>query len=280
VGGRGAAAALAGAVLFAAAPSAFAVDAMDGVEITGANVFEIPKRNPRGAPWDPNRLEPGNPASAMGPDGYLRVDSPDLPDIHGEDIVLQVRVYPSFTNRYVAGVRNARHGPAVFRAEYRTNPWDHDVAMKADAAAGPAEAVKHPGPQAFQEAMRRGYAAGWSKSPVAYCESSLDPALAERIRAVWQAMILDAKPPTGHSTGLDGATYHFSMPLAGGGHGEAHTWSPPVGSRPRQLVDIADGMVRYCETARPEVEREGLETAVAALEKAAAEAATASPDPR
>jgi hypothetical protein len=254
---------------------AFTLEGFEGVTYTEVGAPE---------PRDEDHLEPGNPASMMGPDGYMEVVSPDLPDIHGKDVLLQVRVYPSFEPRYVLGIRATEHGPVVFRLEPRMSREVPRIVTEADAPAGAEGVVKDQSWQDFQETMRRDYARGRWDEPVLYCERALDPVLAQRVRSVWRAMILDTRPPSGTSWMLDGVEYHFSMPLALGGHAEAHTWSPPVGSRTWQLVDIADGMVRYCETARPEVEREGLETAVAALEAgleaAAAEAATASPDPR
>lgn len=220
------------------------------------------------APPDWNSLEPGSPSSWFGPDGYERHATADLQEVHGNDVVLQVGVNPSFHNSFTVGIRHVGEDMFVFRLEM---VWDRE-------GSGPTTQVKDSnivwevsadgGPGAADDVLARvgrRNAEGRSTVPVSYCERSIDTDLAKRIRAVWKAMILDARPPTGITFGDDGATYHFSMPLEGGLQAEAHKWSPPEDSRTGHLVAIADAMVRYCESdARGEALAE-LDEAVAVL---------------
>ena len=185
---------------------------------------------------DPNYLDLGSSGSALD----------DLREASDDDLELQVVVLPSFHPEYVVGIRNTPEGPVVFRIEPESNLWDSaprdhiDVLIEfLRAQLGGNNAADDVLPSSSQNAK------------TSRCERPIDPALAARIRAVWKAMILGAKSYSHGRFGLDGATYEFSMSLAGETLAEAHTWSPPWDTRTGRMVVISQRMEWYCEADSP-----------------------------
>ena len=76
--------------------------------------------------------------------------------------------------------------------------------------------------------------------------------LTERIRRVWQQMLLAARHPKNPTLGLDGETFHFSMWIQDHGIVSGEVWSPDRGSRTRALTDLADGLAKYARGAADE----------------------------
>lgn len=249
-------------ILAVATPSA-------GFELEGfgdITLVEGPTSTDGGA-RDPNYLEPGSTWSGSGLGGYEGLVTGFLHAAFDDDVALRALVYPSFQPEYVVGIRNAPAGPVVFRMAPERSLWGYPSMQMIDSGAV-VQLTPEGGerkPDDLLEDMKRAYPADAMDLPMSRCERPIDDALAGRIRAVWEAMIVGARPNPRGDFGLDGTTYSFSMPLAGGAQAEAHTWSPPGGTRSGAMVGISVWMGRYCQADAPEKIRSELKTAVDAL---------------
>lgn len=78
------------------------------------------------------------------------------------------------------------------------------------------------------------------------CEAPLDAAFAADLFAAWRKVLATVRDGDGPSFGLDGAFYHFA--LRDGRHGAVtgQVWSPDGGSPPQVLVEIVQGLTKYC----------------------------------
>ena len=72
----------------------------------------------------------------------------------------------------------------------------------------------------------------------------ISDALTERIRSIWQDMLVNARKPTDPNLGVDGDDYHFSMPLRGRGTVSATVWSPSDG-KTLALVLLGEALSDY-----------------------------------
>ena len=81
-----------------------------------------------------------------------------------------------------------------------------------------------------------------------HTDSRVIPApLTERIRLVWERMLLNAKHPKidpNGAVGVDGETFHFSMWVIGHGWISGEVWSPERG-RTVALIRLAEALADY-----------------------------------
>ncbi len=70
--------------------------------------------------------------------------------------------------------------------------------------------------------------------------------LTERIRRVWQNMLLDARHPKRPPLGTDGETYHFSMWVYEHGIVSGEIWSPERG-KTLFLTRLAEALADYAQ---------------------------------
>jgi hypothetical protein len=140
------------------------------------------------------------------------------------DSVLQVVFLPSFQPEAVAGIRKAGNGFEAFASK----PSYH-IAEKI----GAAELDKESTPD-FRDLT------------VHTERRAISVPLTERIRRIWQDMLLNTRYPKSPRIGTDGMDVHFSMWVLGHGFISGQIWSPRHG-KTLALVDLADALGAYAE---------------------------------
>jgi hypothetical protein len=139
------------------------------------------------------------------------------------DIVLQAVFLPAFETEAVAGIRKTHDGFEAFasRPSYR-------IAEKI----GTAQLTKS--------------APDFHDLTVHTKTRAISAALTERIRRIWQDMVLNARFPKNPRVGTDGWDVHFSLWVMGHGFIGAQIWSPGNG-KTLALVSLGDVLRGYAE---------------------------------
>lgn len=73
----------------------------------------------------------------------------------------------------------------------------------------------------------------------------IDDALASRIAAIWERMLLATRQPKVNRSGVDGGTLHFSMFVMNRGIISGQVWSPDKDTKTGALCDLAITMLRF-----------------------------------
>ena len=147
-----------------------------------------------------------------------------LGETERRDIVLQVVFLPSFQPEAITGIRKAGKGYEAFASKP-----SYQIAEKI----GAAERNKQFPPDFRDLAVHTDGRA-------------ISASLTERIRRIWQDMLLKVKYPKDPRIGTDGMDVHFSMFISGRGVVSGQIWSPRRG-KTLALVDLADALGAYAE---------------------------------
>jgi hypothetical protein len=139
------------------------------------------------------------------------------------DIVLQAVFLPSFQPERVAGIRKTADGFEAFASR----PSYH-IAEKIGAA------------QLNKESP------DFRDLTVHTARRAISPPLTDRIRRIWQDMLLNARFPKNPRIGTDGMDVHFSMWISGHGYIGGQIWSPERG-KTAALEDLAEVLGDYAE---------------------------------
>ena len=210
-----------------------------------------------------------------------------LADGYARDVTLRAVVLPSFSPEYLVGLRNANiRGGADHRVFYlrpTIQLWGYETLRWLPAGSIDFSQDGNPKDDATKlqtDAIERWGArlpANPKDVPLTRCEKPLDAAVAQKVSAVWIGVLLETRYSPAETLGLDGVTYHFSAVhqdiLAGRILSPPHflageTWSPPSDSKPGQLAELAETLVRYCDSKAEATELERLaETLAKRLEK-------------
>ncbi|MDC7825774.1 hypothetical protein PQS90_11510 [Pseudomonas sp. BLCC-B13] len=80
-------------------------------------------------------------------------------------------------------------------------------------------------------------------------EREISPQLAIAIQRAWAGMLVETRYTKDFSSGLDGATYQFSVWITGLGklYGETHS---PKGGRPAEIVSLGQALIDYAENGK------------------------------
>ena len=197
-----------------------------------------------------------------------------LADGYARDVTLRAVVLPSFSPEYLVGLRNANiRGGADHRVFYlrpTIQLWGYETLRWLPAGSIDFSQDGNPKDDATKlqtDAIERWGArlpANPKDVPLTRCEKPLDAAVAKQVAAVWTGVLLETRYSPAQTLGLDGVTYHFSARnyLAG------EAWSPPSDSKPGRLAELAETLVRYCDSKAEATELERLaETLAKRLEK-------------
>jgi hypothetical protein len=147
------------------------------------------------------------------------------------DVHVRALVLPSFGPEYLVGIRRLgdEMKPTGYEAFVLRAPKRGFFKYKND------EDLKRNGPPKPPDQVT-----------VFRCNRRIDATLANRIFAVWRAVLLRTHYDAEGHLGLDGVEFHFyakgeAQDLAG------WIWSPSEETSPGALANLADGLVAYCD---------------------------------
>lgn len=92
------------------------------------------------------------------------------------------------------------------------------------------------------------------KVTVEVVESSavLDAATAELLEEVWALALMQTRHPTHAVHGFDGTLYHAASWVRGFGYHTGKIWTPPPGSKPWDLVELAEALEEFALSGESE----------------------------
>jgi hypothetical protein len=169
--------------------------------------------------------------------------------VYAEDVICRVVILASFVPEQVVGVRKTESGQEVFSMTPSTAIWDTEVVRMHEA--GQIQSFNKDGKKLTLEedessqSLKKRTPADFRKITTEVKAIAIDKALAHRIAAIWERMLLATRYPKEHRQGLDGASYHFSMFCAGRGVISGQVWSPANKTKTSTLVDLADALSQY-----------------------------------
>lgn len=214
---------------------------------------------------------------------HLVPDADDMKDEYGvklhfvfaeayrEGVTLRALYVPSFVNEFAVGIRpGTKTGDMeVFLLEPTSSVWTTEVLRLYESgeirASGPdGKPIPLEKNRSYQKLKKRS-PPDYRKISIRVRTRAIPPALANRVRTVWVAMLRGVKPDEGDRLGTDGETYHISAPL-NGRQVSGSVWSPEETGMPKtwNLARLVD---RLSEYARGSVDETALTNAVQEAEK-------------
>jgi hypothetical protein len=170
--------------------------------------------------------------------------------IYGPDVVLSTLCVPSFVPEEAAGILQTRQGYEVFAATPSASTWETEYSRF----------IKQAGPEGREipynraENLKKGLPYDYHGIKVRIQTRPVSVDLAERIKQLWQAKLLQAlHPPRGPDESeryivTDGVSYYYSMPLQSHGavtaEGQLISEDTPVwlmGELSNKLISYAKG---------------------------------------
>jgi hypothetical protein len=188
-------------------------------------------------------------------------------DVLHRDIVVQVLLVPSFQPEEIAGIRRIDKGFEAFTSKPSSHIWttfniqeiESGKQRWMDEHGNPIPPKKNPS----LPDMKKHAPSDYRQIHVHTDARLISDALTERIRSIWQDMLVNARQPTDRNLGVDGEDYHFSMPLRGRGTVSATVWSPS-GGKTLALVSLGEALAEY---ARGRTDEAALIRRLAPLER-------------
>ena len=189
---------------------------------------------------------------------------------YASDVILRVLEAPALGVEEVAGIRATKSGYEAFVVSLVTlNSSVSELGFVRKIKAGEVKGVAPDGTIKGEE--HSPYVRVVQETPTSASEfktktdaAAISPALAKRIAALWQKMVLDARAPTEIREGFDGVSYLFSSVVEGRGSITAEIWSPQTESKTGRLVSLGEALAKF---ARNEISEDKVAEAMAALEQ-------------
>ncbi len=164
------------------------------------------------------------------------------------DILVQALFLPSFQLEELIGIRKAKTGFEAFASKPSSQIWTTYNIWQAENGQMTYQDergnVIPPENNPQVQDMKKRAPSSFRDIRVHTARRALPPAVANRIRAVWQDMVLNARTPTERELGLDGETFHFSVRLPTRGSVSATVWSPNRG-KTLALVQLVHALADY-----------------------------------
>jgi len=187
------------------------------------------------------------------------------------DIVVQLLLVPSFQPEEIAGIRKSEKGFEAFASKPSAHIWttfniqeiESGKQRWMDEHNNPIPPEKNPS----LPDMKKRAPSDYREIHVHTDTRPISDALTERIRSIWQDMLVNARTPNDHNLGVDGEDYHFSMPLGSRGSVSATVWSPSDG-KTLALVLLGEALADY---ARRRIDEAALIRKLVPLERKQAE---------
>ncbi len=160
-----------------------------------------------------------------------------------EEVVCQAVILASIVPEQAIGVRKSATGHEVFSSVPSSAIWDTELVRMHES--GEIQTFNKDGKkltleedESYQKLKKR-TPADFRKITTDVKAVAVDNAIAKRIAAVWERMLLATRQPKEQRQGLDGASYHFSMLVSGRGVISGQVWSPNEKTKTAALVDLA-----------------------------------------
>jgi hypothetical protein len=185
--------------------------------------------------------------------------------VYGPDVVLSTLCVPSFVPEEAAGILKTPQGYKVFAATPSASTWETEYSRF----------IKQAGPDGREipynraENLKKGLPYDYHGIKVQMQARPVSAELAERIKHLWQAKLLEAlHPPRGPDESeryivTDGVSYYYSMPLQNHGtvtaEGQLVLENTPIWL----MGDFSDKLIGY---AKGKVSEDDLKKAVRRLE--------------
>ena len=139
--------------------------------------------------------------------------------IYGPDLVLSVLCVPSFVPEEAAGILRTSQGYQVFAATPSASTWETEYHRFIKEAGANGREI----PYNRAKNLKKGLPYDYRGIKTRIQARPVSAGLAERIKQLWQAKLLEALHPRRTPDEieryivLDGVSYHYSMPLRGQG---------------------------------------------------------------
>ena len=177
-------------------------------------------------------------------------------DVLRRDIVVEVLFVPSFQPEQIAGIRRSEKGFEAFASKPSAHIWttfniqeiESGKQRWTDVDGKPIPPEKNPS----LPDMKKHAPSDYRQIRVHTDAHPVSDTLTERIRKVWQEMLANARKPTDDDLGLDGETYHFSMPARDRRAQSGTVWSPSDG-KTLALVSLAETLAEYARGRADEI---------------------------
>jgi hypothetical protein len=164
------------------------------------------------------------------------------------DIIVELVFVPSFQPEEIIGIRKKGEGFEAFASKPSSHIWSTFNIREIetgkqrwfDEHGKPIPPEKNP---SLSDLKKRA-PSDFGQIRVHTDARPLSAALTERIRVVWQNMVLQAQEARDRGFGVDGEDFHFSLPLPGRGTVSATVWSPSSG-KTLALVNLAQALADY-----------------------------------
>lgn len=169
-------------------------------------------------------------------------------EVWRSNLLLQVVFFPAFEPEEMAGIRKKDNGFEAFASKpsspiyetYSIYEEESEEQRQADR-----EGKEFPlDPNSELAKMKRQFPSDFRKITVHTDSRVISAPLTERIRRVWQDMLLDARHPKNPPGGVDGETFHFSMWVYAHGAVSGEVWSPERG-KTVALTRLAGALAEY-----------------------------------
>jgi hypothetical protein len=183
------------------------------------------------------------------------------------DIIVQVLLVPSFQPEEIAGIRRSEKGFEAFASKPSAQIWttfniqeiESGKERWLDERGKPIPPEKNPS----LPDMKKRAPSDYRQIHVHTDTRPISDALTDRIRSIWEDMLLNARQPTDRNLGTDGEDYHFSMRIRTRGTVSATIWSPS-GGKTLALVLLGEVLADY---ARGRADEAALIKRLKALER-------------
>jgi hypothetical protein len=173
---------------------------------------------------------------------YNRMIREVFGEIYHSDIVLKVVFLPAFQPEEIAGIRKTETGFESFASRPSSHIWETYGIYQAEKQNRGA-AIDPNSPLAE---MKRKFPSDFHDIAIQIQTRQISAQMTERVRRVWQDMLLAAKHPKVGALGTDGETFHFSMWVYQHGMLSGQVFSPQRG-RTLALTRLAEALAEYAE---------------------------------
>jgi hypothetical protein len=183
-------------------------------------------------------------------------------EVLDSNVLLQVVFFPAFEPEEVAGIRKTENGFEAFASKPSSHIWETYSIYEAEKQ-GEGKPLSPDSPLAER---KKQFPSDFRGITVHTDSRVISAPLTERIRLVWERMLLNARHPKidpNGSVGVDGETFHFSMWVYGHGWISGEVWSPERG-RTVALTRLAQALADY---AREKVDERKLSQLAKPLER-------------
>jgi hypothetical protein len=175
--------------------------------------------------------------------------------------------FPAFEPEGIAGIRKTENGFEAFASKPSSHIWETYSIYEAESEEqreADREGRDFPlDPNSELAKMKRQFPSDFRKITVHTDSRAISAPLTERIRLVWQEMLLNARHPKNPPGGNDGETFHFSMWVYAHGWISGEVWSPERG-KTVALTRLAEALADY---ARGKTDEKKLSQLVKPLER-------------